>query len=61
MNEQRCLVLRKKKNSHMIFKDYTTNTNMFRKCFFTNDDMKLQFDKWKKKLQKSFQACFLED
>ena len=57
MNEQRCLVLRKK-NSQMIFKDYTTNTNMFRKCFFTNDNMKLQFDKWKKKLQKSVQACF---
>ena len=42
----------------MIFKDYKTNINMFTKCFLTNDNIKLQFEKWKTKLQNLFHACF---
>ena len=48
----------KDKDSQKTFKDYTSNTDMFTKCFLTDEDINNQFKKWQKRLQKSFHACF---
>ena len=48
----------KNKKSQVLFKEYTTNTTIFTKCFLTDENINLQFEKWKKRLQKSFHACF---
>ena len=31
------------------FKDFTSNTNKFTRCFKTEEDSKIQFKRWKKK------------
>ena len=40
------------------FKNYTSNTNIFSKCFESDESINLQFNRWKRKLVKSLYACF---
>ena len=48
----------KDKHSQLTFKEYTSNTNMFSKCFLTDENIIDQFKNWQKKLKKSFHICF---
>ena len=45
-------------NGKIAFKEFTTNTNMFSKCFLSEDNFENQFKKWQKVFQKSLHACF---
>ena len=40
------------------FKMFTSNTNLFSKCFESDESIDIQFNRWKRKLIKSLYACF---
>ena len=40
------------------FLEYTTNTNMFTKCFLSNKKIEHKFDSWQSKFKKALYACF---
>ena len=40
------------------FKDFTTNTNRFTKCFLTEEAFEIQFKRWQRQLQKALHASF---
>ena len=49
----------KNKKCQNMFWNYTSNTNMFTKCFESSDrGIIVNFDKWQIKLQKALYACF---
>ena len=41
-----------------MFKDYTSNTDKFSKCFTSDGNFDIQFKKWQKVFKKSLYACF---
>ena len=40
------------------FKEFTSKTNMFSKCFQSDESIDEQFQRWQTKLQKAMHACF---
>ena len=40
------------------FKDFTTNTNRFTKCFSSNESFEIQFKRWQRLFQKALHANF---
>ena len=40
------------------FKDFTTNTNRFTKCFQSEETFEIQFQRWQRQLQKALHANF---
>ena len=48
----------REKNGQKAFKEFTTNTNKFSKCFLSEENFENQFKKLQKVFQKSLHACF---
>ena len=46
------------KDCQIKFRNYTTNTNTFSKCFETKEGIETQFNRWKRKLVKALHASF---
>ena len=40
------------------FKNFTFNTNVFSKCFVSEESINIQINRWKRKLNKALHACF---
>ena len=46
------------KHCQLLFKEYTSKSNILSKCFLSNEPINTQFIKWQKLFEKALHACF---